>query len=128
MKGADPQALRVVAEHPADAITHLTGRLVRERDGEDRTRVNVVHFNQSRESRGEDSRLSRAGSSEYEQWPVGAKDCLCLGGVESGEEAVRSGGHHGRKIRPRADDYPIFSIPMYGRSTSGIVMLPSSFK
>jgi hypothetical protein len=39
------------AEQPADALAHLARRLVRERDGEDRRRVDAVLVDQVRDAR-----------------------------------------------------------------------------
>ena len=68
MKGADPQIARDVrAEHSLEAMAHLAGRLVGERDREDAIWRHVLGGHQVGDSIGDDTRFAAACACEHKQ-------------------------------------------------------------
>ena len=109
VEGEDPGRACLGAEHPLEALAHLAGRLVRERDREDLVRPDAVGPDQVRHPVGEHPGLPRARAGDDEQRAVDVEDGLALGRVEVGEELLvgcdahcfdasdgRAGGQDGR--------------------------------
>ncbi len=94
----DAHARRVEGRHPhrldhrpdevADALAHLGGGLVGERDGEDVRRPHAL-VDQVGDAVGEHAGLARAGTGDDEQRPVGVHDGVELIGVEPARERAR---------------------------------------
>ena len=81
---AAPHARGLLAEQARDALAHLAGGLVGERDGENPRRVDAVMLDQARDARGEHAGLSGARAGEHEQRAVDVQHRFALRGVESG--------------------------------------------
>jgi hypothetical protein len=78
---AGPHAGGRAAEEPADAVAHLAGGFVRERDSEDVARAHAFDVDQARDARGEDSRLARAPRPPDEQRTVHVEHSLRCAGL-----------------------------------------------
>ena len=85
VKGADPHALRRAADEAPDAVAHLAGRLVGERDREDLVRRNILRLDQACDARREHARLARPCASQHEQRPVRVHDRGILVAVQAGQ-------------------------------------------
>ena len=98
-----PHARRVERAHPhragdrsderGDALAHLVGGLVGERDGEDPRGVHAL-VDEVGDAVGQDPGLARAGAGDDEQRPATVDDGVELVGVEPVGRGV--GGHGGR--------------------------------
>ena len=93
VEGEDPDRARGDPEHAGEAVAHLPGGLVRERDREDLVRLHLLVRDQMRDAVREDACLPRARAGDDEQRPLGGADRLELGLVEAVQEAV--GGRDG---------------------------------
>ena len=74
-----------------DALAHLVGGLVGERDGEDAERADALLLDEVGDAMGEHPGLARAGAGDDQQRSLGVHDRVELVGVELG-------GRHGRPI------------------------------
>ena len=74
----------LAAEQAADALAHLAGGLVGERDGENLPRIDAFDVDETRDARREHARLSRTGAGEDEQRAVDVKHGLALRRIQSG--------------------------------------------
>ncbi len=74
---------------PLEAGAHLAGRLVREGDGEDAPRRDVLARDEVRDPIGDDARLAAARAREDEERPFGVNDSAGLGLVEVGGGVVQ---------------------------------------
>ena len=83
MERRHPHAAAARAHQAVQALAHLGGRLVRERDGEDLPRSHVVVLDEVRDTVREHARLARAGAGEHEQRPVDGDDRLALRPVQA---------------------------------------------
>ena len=88
VEGHQPHAARAVAEQPLDALAHLLGGLVRERDREDLARLRLVGVDQERDPVGQHARLAAARAGEDQQRPLAVRDGLALGLVEALQELL----------------------------------------
>ncbi len=79
---AQPHALHAPADQPLDAPRHLARGLVREGDGQDLARPGPAGDHQVRDAGGQDPRLARARTRQYEQGPVRRRDGSQLLGIE----------------------------------------------
>ena len=77
----------------ADAVLHLVGGLVGERDGEDLERADAVLADEVGDAVGEHPRLARTGPGDDEQRAVHVGDGIALDGVQALEEIVTGRGH-----------------------------------
>ena len=76
----------VAAAASADAVPHLLGGLVRERDGEHLVGARQALLDGVRDAVRDDARLAGAGAGEDEHRAVGVHDGLALFGVERREQ------------------------------------------
>ena len=83
-----PHPPRAVPEQPLDALAHLAGRLVRERDRQDLAGLRLVGVDQEGDPVGEHARLAAAGAREDQQRPLAVRDGLPLGLVEPLEQLL----------------------------------------
>jgi hypothetical protein len=98
VEGQDPHPTRdALADQALDALGHLAGRLVRERDGQDGVRVHAPLADQERDPVRERARLPRACTGDDQDRALTVKDGLNLNGVQVLEE--RRGGRH--RFNPR---------------------------
>ena len=102
MERSYPQSLRISPQQFGYAASHLARGPVRERDGENLPRRNVVSFYEVRDTRGEHPGLARTGSCENERWPAAKFDCRSLGGIESGRAHPASAGSSATNRAPRS--------------------------
>jgi hypothetical protein len=72
-----------VADEPGDALLHLGGGLVGERDREDPVRVDRPVTDQVGDAVGQHARLARARPRDDEQWPADVENGLTLGRVQA---------------------------------------------
>src|SRR5262245_7587418 len=82
MERADPEAARIASEQLRNPRAHLPRSLVREGDGEDPLRGNLMLRDDVSDPRREHARLARARAGKHEQWPCGVLDGLALSGVK----------------------------------------------
>ena len=94
VEGEDPDRARRLAEHPLEALAHLPGRLVRERDREDLVRLHPARADQMCDAIREDARLPRACAGDHEQRSFSRENGVALGLVEVGEVALRGRDGH----------------------------------
>ena len=94
----DPHRPGDRADELGDAAAHLVGRLVGERDGEDRRRRHAL-VDEVGDAVGEHPRLARSGPGDDQQRPAAVDDGVELVGVEPGERVAASGA--GRRQRCR---------------------------
>ena len=80
----DPHPRGLGAEQAPDALAHLAGGFVRERHGENVSRIDAFDVDQPRDARREHARLARAGAGEHEQRAVDVQHGLALRRIESG--------------------------------------------
>ena len=101
----DPTARRVERQHPhaargpdelLDALAHLAGRAIRERDREHLVRLHLALGQQVRDAARQHARLSRPGARHHEHRPARVHHGLALLRVQSLEER-----HRGRDLRHR---------------------------
>ena len=85
MERSDPHALRRATDQPCNAVAHLAGGLVRERNGEDPVRRDILRFDQARNPGREHTRLARPRPCQHQQRTMGVHDCVVLGAVQPGE-------------------------------------------
>ncbi len=85
VEGQDPDRARGGAEHPLEALAHLPGRLVRERDREDLARLDLQVLDEVGDAVRQDAGLSRARAGDHEQRPLGVLNGLALGLIEGCE-------------------------------------------
>jgi len=97
VEGHHPHRLRARADEPLDALLHLPGGLVGERDREDLARVHVTLGEQVGDAVGEHPRLAGPGTGDDEQRRALVEHGLALLRVESVEEG-RSVGSSGRHV------------------------------
>ena len=112
MTSQDPGAQRVEGAHghlpaglpdePQDALAHLVGGLVGERDRQDLPRPHALDAHQVGDPMGEHARLARPGTGQDEQRPVRGGDRACLLRVETADDARR------QRLRP---DHPPVAPP-----------------
>ena len=74
---AAPHALGLVPEELGDAGTHLTGGLVRERDGQNLTRPRLAVLQQQRNAAGENRGLPRPGARDDKKCGAAVRDGVC---------------------------------------------------
>jgi hypothetical protein len=74
------------AEQRPDAIAHLAGGLVRERDGEHLVRPRMSVADQVRDPERDDPRLARSRARENQQRTIGMQNRFTLFGIELVEE------------------------------------------
>jgi hypothetical protein len=98
VEGAGPHAARLVAEQPGDALAHLAGGLVGERDREDLRRVDLVVFDQAGDARREHARLPRPGAGEHEGRALVVEHRGALRGVEAVERVAAAGAGRAREL------------------------------
>ena len=93
MEGTDPHSRGLLVEQLGDAFAHLAGGLVGEGHGKNLIGTRVSLLDQSRDTRGEDARLSRPRTGEDEQRAFSVIDSITLRRIER-----RTGGgshiHH----------------------------------
>ena len=82
----DPHALRAIADQLADAVAHLTGRLVGERDCEDLARPGLSGAQERGHPAREDAGLARPGAGDDEQGGAAVGDRLALRRVQPREQ------------------------------------------
>ncbi len=82
VKGSDEGDERSAAQDPAGPFAHFLGGLVRERDRDDRARVDAG-FHQTRQAVRDDPRLARARAGENEERPLLVEDRRLLLGIEA---------------------------------------------
>jgi hypothetical protein len=75
-------------EEPLDAIAHLAGGLVGERDSEDRARIDPVHLDKTRDAHREDARLAGTRAGEDEDGSIAVEHGLALCGIEAAEQLL----------------------------------------
>ena len=85
---ADPHGARHRPHEALDALLHLAGRLVGERDGHHLVRADVLHLEEPGDAVREYARLAGARAGEDQERPVDVGDRLALLGVEAGEQRV----------------------------------------
>ena len=83
VEGADPHAARAVREQGPQALAHLGGSLVGERNGQDLPGPHALVGDHVGDAVREDARLARARAREHEQGAARALHGLALGGVEA---------------------------------------------
>ena len=88
----------VAAEEARDALAHLAGGLVGERDREDPARVDAVLLDEARDARREHARLAGARAGEHEQRPVDVQHGLALRRVQALEQRIVGRNVHQGKI------------------------------
>jgi len=90
MESQHPHAARAAAQQQLDALAHLLGRLVRERDREQLVRPRLAAVDQVGDPVGEHAGLATAGAGEDQQRAVNVRDGLALRWVEALEQASRT--------------------------------------
>ena len=88
MERRDPHALGRIPDERFDALPHLGGRLVRERDREDLARPGLAGLEQAGDATGEHARLARARTRHDQQRLPTVDDSLTLLGIEAVEQGV----------------------------------------
>ena len=93
VKGRNPKSARARTEQLFDPIAHLAGRLVGERDSQDRLRGDTAYGDQVGDATGENPCLPAAGTGEHKQRAFGRLHGAALLGVQAlenriGEQAV----------------------------------------
>ena len=97
VEGEDPDPARGVAQQPLEALAHLAGGLVRERDRQDLVRLDPERGDQVGDAVRKHAGLPGAGAGHHEQRPFRGQDGLALGRVEVGEIGLgRRDGHRAR--------------------------------
>ena len=81
--------LRGVAQQPLDALAHLAGRLVGERDRQDLSGLRLVGVDQEGDAVREHARLAAAGAGEDQQRPLAVRDRLALRLVEPLQQLLK---------------------------------------
>ena len=94
VEGEDPDRARHRAEHRRQALAHLAGGLVRERDREDLVRLDADRRGQVRDAVGEHARLPGARAGDHEQRPLRVQDCLPLSRIQVREVLLGRGDRH----------------------------------
>ena len=92
VEGPDPHRPGDGADEGLDPVPHLTGRLVRERDGEDGEGRDAVLPDEMGNPPGEDCRLATPGPRDDEQGAGMVHGGLPLSGVEVAEQVGVVGG------------------------------------
>ncbi len=87
-----PHATRAAAEQPLDALAHLAGRLVRERDREDLPRLRLVGVDQERDPVRQHARLAATRAREDQQRPLAMCHSLPLGLVQALQQLLEVRG------------------------------------
>jgi hypothetical protein len=97
VEGHDPHRAGAAPEQALDALAHLLGGLVGERDRQDLVGPGLPRVVEVGDAVGQHARLARAGAGEDEQRAVAVHDRLALGRVHPLEEAfdVLIGRGHG---------------------------------
>ena len=90
VEGAGPHAARAVGQQGLQALAHLGGGLVGERDGQDLPRLHALVCDHVRDAVREHARLAGARSREHQQRPTRALRGLALRRVQAGEVDGRS--------------------------------------
>jgi hypothetical protein len=90
----DPDPARDLGQEVLEALAHLAGGLVRERDRKDLVRLDAGGEDQVRDPVGEDARLAGARAGDDEQRPFRVQHGLALRGVEIGEVGLRGSDRH----------------------------------
>jgi hypothetical protein len=93
------EVAQVAAEDLPDALLHLAGRLVGERDGEDRGGGDAL-ADEVRHAAGDDARLAASGAGDDQQRPVDVRCGLALGVSQVFQQLVC--GKHGGEYRGKA--------------------------
>ncbi len=86
VEGRDPHPVDRVADQSLDALAHLAGRLVRERDGQDLARPRIPALQQPRDAPGQHVGLARSGSRDDQQRLPAVLDRLALPRVQPLEQ------------------------------------------
>jgi hypothetical protein len=89
MERAAPHAGRLRAEQPADALSHLAGGLVGERDRENVFRIDAVVLDQMRDARREHAGLARARTRQHEHRAFEMQHRFALGRIEAAKPVLR---------------------------------------
>ena len=143
----DPHRPGDRADEFGDAAAHLVGRLVGERDGEDRRRRHAL-VDEVGDAMGEHPRLARSGAGDDQQRSAAVDDGVELVGVEPGERVAavrrdarrrccrgsRSRGTHptngpshtvvdASRLRGRSSPTCSVDAP-WARSMAGVIRLP----
>src|SRR3954469_2412693 len=122
MEGEDPEPLPGPAEETLQAFPHLTGRLVREGDGEDLIRFRTDRVDEMGDAVGEDARLARARPGNDEQRPFRRQNRLPLSGIQVCEVLLGRGDGHGSMLaRPFAASRGTACPSLSCRATTGTV-------
>ena len=87
-----PHLLRHGPDEGADAVLHLVGGLVGERDRQDLEGADPLLLDEVGDAMGEDPGLARPGTGDDEQRPLGVGDRVGLHWVEPGQQVVPAGG------------------------------------
>jgi hypothetical protein len=98
VKGAHPHARRRATEEAGDAVLHLAGGLVGERDGEYSAGIDAVLVDQARDARREDAGLAGTRAGEHEQRPIHVQHGFALRRVQSLEQRIVGRNVHQGKI------------------------------
>ena len=83
MERRHPHATRARPHERNEALAHLGGRLIRERDGKNFPRRSVGRLEDVRNAIGQHAGLARPGTCEHEKRPVNAFDSLSLRVIQS---------------------------------------------
>jgi hypothetical protein len=94
VEGANPHPGRLGAQDSADALAHLAGRLVGERDGQNLPRVDAFDVDQPRDARREDARFPRARAGEDQERAVDVQHGFALRRVQTGGELFFQQSRH----------------------------------
>ena len=87
VKGRDPRlGESACADQLIDALCHLAGGFIGERDCQNRFRQDSLIVDQVRDAVGDHARLSRPGAGQDEQRSIGGFDGFALFGIELGEK------------------------------------------
>jgi hypothetical protein len=95
VEGGDPHRPGAGTDERGDALLHLAGRLVGERDGEDLAGLHVPLGDQVRDAVGQHPGLSRPRAGDDEQRTAGVEDRLALLRVQTVEQRRRVDGKSG---------------------------------
>src|SRR3954451_19221431 len=124
MEGEDPEPLPGPAEETLQAFPHLTGRLVREGDGEDLIWFRTDRVDEVGDAVREDARLARAGPGDDKKRPFRRQNRLPLSRIQVCEVLLGRGDGHGSMLaRPfaasRGTADPVCPAPRRGLSPTG---------
>jgi hypothetical protein len=86
VKRPDPHTGGRTTKEALDAIAHLAGGLIGERDGENRVRVDAMHLDEARDAHRKDTRLARTGAGENEERTIPMEHGFTLCRIQPTEE------------------------------------------